>query len=251
MAVGWCTSGSPTKMIIPQLDRDSLAAHRVQVVREGHRTRPEIISIHIAGSDLVVKDYRNGKSLFGLLLSRFLTAREWAAYQRLDGLAGVPHCYGRLDPYALVVEHVPSHRAMDLTANHVPPDFFDRLAELVESLHRRGLAHGDLHKLDNILIDDHGHPVIVDFTSALISGSNPLVALLFPLLRDDDWRGVYKLKQKVATHLLTKSERDFLEKRSRCERVFRCLREPVRRFIQRSATAPDCPANSGEPDSPS
>ena len=82
-------------------------------------------------------------------------------------------------------------------------------------------------------MDAQGHPVLVDFTTAIISGSNPMAALLFPVLCDDDWRGVYKLKRTIAPETLTEQEREFLDYRSPCERWFRRWREPVRALIKR------------------
>ncbi len=223
-------------MSVPGLTRQNLADYATDVVRAGGEARPEVRSVRVGGSELVVKDYRSGKSLFGRLLGRFLIWREKTAYEWLEGLPGVPRYYGTIDPYALVLEHVPARCVLAVAANEIPLDFFDRLAELVSSLHHRGIAHGDLHKLDNILMDENGRPVIVDFTSAVMVGSNPLAALLFPVLCDDDWRGVYKLKREVAPERLTDEEREFLERRSLCERIFRRIREPFRVLIRRWST---------------
>jgi len=138
------------------------------------------------GSDLLIKDYGSGKSLFGRLLGRFLVFREKVAYGRLNGLPGIPSYYRTVDLYALILQHVRAEPVLDVDLEQVPADFFRLLSELVENLHGRGVANGALHKLDNILIDNSGRPVIVDFTSAIMTGSNPLVALLFPILCDDD-----------------------------------------------------------------
>jgi len=189
------------------------------------------------GSELLVKDYRKGKSLLGLLLGRFLIFREKLVYGRLHDLPGIAHCYGTVDAYALVLQYIPARRVLQADFKWMPPDFFEALSILVERLHKRGIAHGDLHKLDNILVDSSGQPVIVDFTSVIMIGSNPLVALVFPLMCDDDWRGVCKLKAKVAPALLTEQEREFLGHRSLWERLFRRIRQPIRSLIKRwSAT---------------
>ncbi len=222
-------------MSVQGLSRQNLADHTTEVVRPARQARPEVKWISLNGSDLVVKDYHSGKSLFGRLLGRFLIYREKAAYERLDGLLGIPRYYGTLDPYALILQHVPARSVTEISPDEIPPGFFELLSHLVETLHRRGIAHGDLHNLNNILITDDGQPVIVDFTSAIMTGSNPLAALLFPALCDDDWRGVYKLKRVIAPHQLTEQEREFLERRSLGERIFRRIREPFRALIHRWA----------------
>jgi len=220
-------------MTASELTRQQLASLPLETLRAGPLARPEVKVVCMEGSDLLIKDYRSGKSLFGRLLGRFLVFREKTAYERLKDLPGTPHYYGRVDPYALILQHVPAERVLDVDPEQIPADFFPLLSELVENLHSRGIAHGDLHKLDNILIDRSGRPVIVDFTSAIMTGSNPLVALLFPILCDDDWRGIYKLKDKVAPELLTEQQRAFLQRRGLGERIYRRIREPIRSAIKR------------------
>ncbi len=216
-----------------ELTRQQLDNLPSETLRPGPRARPEVKIISTQDSSVLIKDYGSGKSLFGRLLGRFLVFREKMAYRRLNGLPGIPSCYGTVDPYALVLQHIPAERVMDVDHQRISADFFRLLSELVENLHSRGVAHGDLHKLDNILIDDRGRPVVVDFASAIMTGSNPLVAYLFPILCDNDWRGVYKLKDKVAPELLTEQQREFLHHRSLGERIFRYIREPIRSLIKR------------------
>ena len=219
-------------MTASELTRQQLASLPSETLRAGPRARPEVKIVCMEGSDLLIKDYGSGKSLFGRLLGRFLVFREKVAYERLNGLPGIPSYYGTVDPYALILQHVRAEPVLDVDREQVPGDFFRLLSELVENLHGRGVAHGDLHNLDNILIDNSGRPVIVDFTSAIMTGSNPLVALVFPSFCDDDWRGVYKLKDKVAPELLTEQERKFLHHRSLGEQIFRRIREPIRSLIK-------------------
>jgi len=205
-------------MTASELTREQLAELPGQMVRAGRRARPEVKTVSIGNSEVLIKDYRSGKSLFGRLLGRFLVFREKTAYQRLRDLPGIPRYYGTLDPYALILQHVPAEGVLEVDRQQVLADFFRLLSEF---------------KLDNILIDRSGRPVIVDFTSAIMTGSNPLVALLFPIFCDDDWRGIYKLKDKVAPELLTEQQRAFLQHRSLGERMFRRIREPVRSVIKR------------------
>jgi serine/threonine protein kinase len=50
----------------------------------------------------------------------------------------------------------------------LPRDFFDRLRELVEAIHGRGVCHNDLHKEQNVLVDERGFPALVDFQLASV-----------------------------------------------------------------------------------
>ena len=102
-------------------------------------------------------------------LARRLLVRERKALERLAGLDGFPELMG---PGELAskkvllrsfVEGAPLHRAESL-----PEDFFERLVELMERMHRAGVCHNDLHKEQNILVDTRGLPVLIDFQLASV-----------------------------------------------------------------------------------
>jgi tRNA A-37 threonylcarbamoyl transferase component Bud32 len=104
---------------------------------------------------------------------------------------------------------------------------------LIAQLHGRGMAHGDLEKLDNILITPEGAPALVDFAASIMSGMNPLSALALPYLQENDRRAVYKLKSEMAPDLLTHDEDVKLHTRSGAERAFRRLRRYIRKPVKR------------------
>jgi len=111
-------------------------------------------------------------------LARRLAARERRALGALRGLAGVPQALelaevcavpgpdGRVPRRAELVLRSwiagrPLHRAEAL-----PADFFDHLDRLVAELHARGVCHNDLHKEQNVLVDEALRPALVDFQLA-------------------------------------------------------------------------------------
>jgi len=112
------------------------------------------------------------------LVARVLLRRERAALRALAGLSGVPQLVedrslvaledadGRRPTPAQVlvrtwVEGEPLHRAREL-----PLDFFDQLDLLVAALHERGVCHNDLHKEQNVVVDERGYPALIDFQLA-------------------------------------------------------------------------------------
>lgn len=107
----------------------------------------------------------------GLLgpIARLLLAREARALTRLGteeplpGVAGLLSQDGGRSLLRSWVPGVPLHRAEVL-----PENFFELLAELVGGLHARGVAHNDLHKEPNILVQPDGRPGLVDFQLASV-----------------------------------------------------------------------------------
>lgn len=216
--------------------REDLDRLTVRILRPGSKARPEVRLIEAEGRQYVVKDYGGPTPLAKRLLGVLLTRRERAALERAAGIPGVVVVVGTIGRTALVTEYVDATEATSAPPELLTPEFFAQLAATIEALHRRGVVHGDLKKLENVLVSREGRPVLVDFTAAFISGSSPLAALVLPWVADDDVRAVYKLKQRLAPHLLSPQEAAFLEERGVLERVFRWARRYVRYIIKLCAS---------------
>jgi hypothetical protein len=94
-------------------------------------------------------------------LGRWLADREFAMYRRVEDLPGVPRCLGRWGETGFVHAFVEGHPLQ--RHEWVDDDFFPRLEHLLDEMHRRGIAYVDLEKRENILVDDDGHPCLIDF----------------------------------------------------------------------------------------
>lgn len=208
----------------------------VEVYREAWRARPEVRRIRMMGRDAVVKDYGRSSNIFKHALGTFLATREAAALRRAEGLPFVPHVYALARPWILVTEYVDARQVTSLQEDErsrvLTPAFFEHLTALIAQLHGRGVAHGDLEKLDNILITPDGEPAIVDFAAAIMAGLNPLSALALPYIEQNDRRAVYKLKSRFAPDQLTAEEDERLHERGRAEVIFRKLRKYIRRPVK-------------------
>jgi len=100
-------------------------------------------------------------------VGRLLAARERWFMERLRGVAGVPaglgavRVDGRVVPNAVARSFVAGHALAD--RERVDDDFFPRLAAILAEVHRRDIAHVDLHKRENIVVDEAGRPLLIDF----------------------------------------------------------------------------------------
>ncbi len=218
------------------LTRHSVEDLTLRVLRPGERARPDVRLIDLAGRHCVVKDYGVGATVFKRLLGAYLVWRERVAMERAAGIEGIPEVVGTIGTCALVTQYMPGREATSAPREQLDETFFTRLRVLIDRVHARGVVHGDLKKLENVLVTADGQPVLVDFATAFISGSNPIAAVVFPRNCDDDIRAVYKLKQRCAPHLLTEGEQRFLEERGSIERAFRYVRRYVRYAVKRYST---------------
>ena len=113
----------------------------------------------------------------GLLLKarRKSLTREYRAYQKLGGVAGVPVCFGMIDTQYLLLEHIRGTPYRDADWADRDQWFADLLAVL-RAVHARGVSHGDLKSKGNLLVSDDQRPVIVDFGTSFIhkDGFHPI-----------------------------------------------------------------------------
>jgi len=110
--------------------------------------------------------------------------REYRAYRCLQGLEGVPKCFGLIDERYLALEYVPGSQYRD-TVFQDREQWFVLLLDLLNAMHARGVAHGDLKSKSNLLVTRDERPCVVDFGTAFIhkTGFHPLNNWLFRLAK--------------------------------------------------------------------
>ncbi len=180
------------------------------------------------GLDLAIKAPR-GTGLMKWLRRRAL-AREFRVYQHLGGLAGFAHCYGLFEDRFLVLEYVDGENFQRHLLKDAEP-FFSDLLHHIQTMHARGVAHGDLKRKSNLRIDLSGKPVILDLGTAILRQDNGgwLNHRLFDFARQTDLNAWVKLKHGgyagVPPH-----DQQYL-KRSRLERGLTWIRDRLRSFL--------------------
>jgi len=143
------------------------------------------------------------------LIGRLMTRSEISKLRRCEGIPEVPRVLARLDAHTYVYEYIKGQSLDDRPP--LPPDFFDRLAQVLQQVHSRNIVHFDLHKRGNILIDTEGRPHIIDFQIARHIGDRVLLsrwlsARLRRWLQSYDIYHIYKYKRRFQPELLTEAE---------------------------------------------
>jgi predicted Ser/Thr protein kinase len=138
------------------------------------KTQENVLAISNQGTILLYQ--RDGLELIvktamgsGLLLKarQKTLQREYDAYQRMDGLRGVPECYGLVAGKYLALQYVQGthYRQASWTNREL---WFADFFEVLESIHDRGVSHGDLKSKANILVADDEKPCVIDFGTAFL-----------------------------------------------------------------------------------
>lgn len=220
------------------LTLDTLPQQSTKILRPHSSTRPTIWLVEENGEKLVVKDFSRNRWFYKNLFGRFLIWREAKAYRRLRGLKGVPRCYGVLEGLALVTEFVEGKTIKQMEKEGgLTPVFFQRLKELIDCFHSRGIAHCDLKRTPNIIVSPEGQPYVLDWAASVFASEcrfYPLAKIYNRLLRDDEM-ALVKMKLRHIPHHVAKHEKAMYERRPPAERLLRSIRDKLREWLQRLA----------------
>lgn len=181
--------------------RDALAGRVRSVLHEGGTGNPDVLLVEgerPGAPPLVIKDYAPRSVWVRRLLAPALLRREARAYQRLEGMVAVPRLLGRVDDLALVFEYRPGQLLSRSLRGTLPEAFLGELEAAVGEMHRRGVVHLDLRHRSNILAGEDGHPVLIDFASALrFDPSKPWGRAACGLLSAVDRRALEKWRVRL------------------------------------------------------
>ncbi len=161
------------------LTRANLEAHIRQVLNIGNTRNPNVYLVEYAGQKIVVKDFAPRGAWVRRWLGPWLLHRELRAYRALAGHFAVPALLGEIDALAFAVEYRPGRHISTRLYGKVTPNFVDELTRAIDEMHARGVVHFDLRHRSNVLAGEDGHPVLIDFASALCLNPHGLVARLF------------------------------------------------------------------------
>lgn len=172
-------------------------------------------------------------------LGRLLARRERRFMERLAGIEGIPVSLGAVEADGRRLRHAVAHEWIEGHAlaegERVDDQFFPRLTALLEEAHRRGVAHVDLHKRENILVDDLGRPHLIDFqiSFGLPQASRLAAALLGGVLevlqRCDNYH-LLKHRLRHRPDQVRATAADLERLRPWWIRAHRCVAVPFRTF---------------------
>ena len=168
------------------------------------------------GEEYVVKDASGRPVVARALYIRRALRHESDTLQRLENISGIPQYCGFDGPDRLIISYLSHQKTLPGNRDHQrsefpPPVFFDTLEEMVEKMHKRGVAHGDIRRR-NILVDGD-NPCLIDFGTAVIRDARPhwFHRRLFNFVKRVDTIKVVKLKQAYYPEHVTETEKTLLE----------------------------------------
>jgi hypothetical protein len=186
-------------------------------------------------------------------LGRYLAARERWFMDRLAGIEGIPVSLGEIRVGNAVLANAMAHEWIEghALAEKEPVDdrFFPQLSAILAAAHRRGVAHVDLHKRENILVDEQGRPHLIDYQISFGLPTGRVAAFVLGgvlrlLQRCDDYH-LLKHRVKHRPDQVGLSLADMQRMRPWWIKAHRCVAIPFRTVRRRLLTGLGIRSKSG------
>lgn len=147
-------------------------AEPLQRIEGRNATKADLLFFDLDGERVAVKTYAPRSFVLRNTLGRWLVRRESEAYVTARGVDGLPDFLGRCGPHALVTRWVEAVPLRERTGGRLDEAIFDRLEQMVDGFHQRGVALADLHHRD-VLLGSEDELYIVDLATAWVLGRRP------------------------------------------------------------------------------
>lgn len=156
-----------------------------------------------------------------------LAWRERRALRRIKDMEDVPNLLfeSRFFTVRSWIEARPLQEARP-----TDPAFYSAARKLLVRLHRKGIAHNDLAKQQNWLVQPDGRPALIDFQLASVFTRR---TWRFKMMAREDLRHLLKHKRTYCPDALTPSERRMLATPSLPSRLWRKTGKPVYNWVTR------------------
>lgn len=220
-AIGVAKKANP----FARLRRRDLAQVIERVIHSGRGYQSTVYLVNVEGARAAVKDFSASPRAFRRWVAPFLVRRETAVLQHLQGVHGVPKYFGRIDRLAFVMEYIEGTPLANFKEGELPPEVFETMQRTIDTIHQRGVSHGDLKRRSNLILTPNGEVFVVDFAAAIV-GEKPLHPVRNWLQREVarvDNKSVPRLKKFVAPELLTADDQDKLNNPTSLEKLARKL----------------------------
>lgn len=199
------------------MHRKELESRIIRTIHQGKGFQSSVYLVDWEGKPAAVKDFSKTPPAFRFFVAPILVKREVKALKHLNGTPGIPAYFGQIDRLAFAIEFVEGRPIAGIHKGQMPPEVFPRMAKVVEGMHARGVAHGDLKRRSNLLLTPDNNVVIIDFAAAIVA-KGPISTKLMQAVAEVDDKSLPRLKKFVAPELLTEEDKWKLENPTKLEK---------------------------------
>lgn len=197
----------------------------------------------------IICKFNRHEPIFGLpmqWLGNWLARRENYVLELFKDIPNIPNPCGIIWSEGEILKNVSAHVYLEGTPlrnypKQVNDDFFPCLQKIIEKFHALDLAYVDLNKLENILVDPEGKPILIDFQICFIlakrwPGNSRFARSLLHSLQKSDLFYLYKHYTNFRPDLFSEKEILKFKKRPLFLRLYRCWQIPLRTLRRKLLT---------------
>ena len=171
------------------------ASSTVLLRHPSNKTKAEIYLVNRNGSRIVFKDYSKRNILIRLFYGRYVIAREIRAYERLEGVPGVPRCFGSEGKDVILLEHISGQPLSKFKRGTIPESVFIKLKKIISCMHDRGVANGDLHR-SNVLLTPDWDVYLIDYASVFFTNKADRPGFFFRGIKNLDMHAFARINAR-------------------------------------------------------
>lgn len=199
------------------MNRTEYQTRIIRPIHVGRGFQSSVFLVKWNGERVAVKDFARSPKWFRRFVAPILVAREVRALKHLSGTPGIPRLVGKVDRLAFALEFIEGTPISTFGKGEVAPETFPRIAQVVEAMHARGVAHGDLKRRSNLILASDGSVWIIDFAASVVA-RGPISKRLMKAVAEVDDKSLPRLKRFVAPELLTEEDQWKLDNPTKLER---------------------------------
>ena len=199
------------------MNRKEYQARIIRPIHVGRGFQSSVYLIDWNGEEVAVKDFAQSPKWFRRFVAPLLVAREVKALKRLNGTKGIPRLIGKIDRFAFALQFIEGTPVAVFKQGELSPDVFPRVTEVVDAMHARGVAHGDLKRRTNLIVAPDGSVWLVDFAASVVA-RGPLSKRLMKAVAEVDDKSLPRIKKFAAPELLTEEDQWKLDNPTKLER---------------------------------
>ena len=183
----------------------------IRTLHAGKGFQSSVYEVEFRGQRAAMKDFSRAPFWFKTLVAPILVSREIKALRHLKGAPHVPQFLGRVSRVAFVMELVEGKSLDKFHKGEVGPEIFEKMQGAIDEIHARGVAHGDIKRRSNLILDEKtGQIWIIDFAAAIV-GKGAISKKLMRAVAEVDDKSVPRMKKLVAPELLSEADKWRLE----------------------------------------
>jgi predicted Ser/Thr protein kinase len=161
------TSATP-KPRIPDLDLETVLRMCEPVLHAGRSmAQADIYPLTYENQSAVLKTFHARPAWVRRVWAERVAAREVRMLTRLLGMRDVPQLLATCGRAAFVMTRLEARRLPARKESPPHPEFWNRARTLIEEMHTRGIAHGDLRRKNLLMNEAATEPFLIDFATAV------------------------------------------------------------------------------------